>query len=430
MNAVREIWHPETKTDTDAVLKELNEVLASPQFCNSKRYPALLRYVVEHTLAGRAEHLKERTLGIEVFGRPATYDTSLDTVVRYTAGEIRKRLLLYYHEQGRNSRIQIHLPAGSYVPEFVCTQSQPEFEDLQPAGSASVGAERTLAHAELPRHASAGSGIGEAGAAPVSPTGSADEEAARHKHGRWKLWVPFALLLILAGGLALKLNWPHRPDAVDQFWDPLAREPGTTLVCLGGVVFEQNKYSGVMTAGRDIDYPFVSMQIAASLPRVSQVLDREKKAYDVESAASTPITQMRDRPVVLLGAYNNEWTMRILSPLRYQFSAEPVESIFDAQNPKVQWSRDKSIPYSKADDYALVARFRDPSTDGFVIVLAGLGRNGSEAAAEFATSPHYMGMVRDRVGSDLEKKNIEMVLKVNVFDGKTGAPSIVAVHTW
>ena len=63
--------------------------------------------------------LKERTLGVEVFDRPPTYDTNTDTVVRYTAGEVRKRLLLYYSEHGRHNGIRISLPAGSYVAEFL-----------------------------------------------------------------------------------------------------------------------------------------------------------------------------------------------------------------------------------------------------------------------------------------------------------------------
>jgi len=115
----REGWHPQTLEDRDAVFRELREVLASPHFCNSKRYPALLQYIVENTLAGRSDLLKERTLGVEVFDRPPTYDTNADTVVRYTAGEVRKRLLLYYSEHGRMSNIRISLPAGSYVPEFL-----------------------------------------------------------------------------------------------------------------------------------------------------------------------------------------------------------------------------------------------------------------------------------------------------------------------
>src|SRR5580658_143252 len=118
LKAAWEPWHPQTSHDREEILVALQEVLASPHFCNSKRYPALLRYVVETSLAGHADLLKERTLGVEVFHRPPDYDTNADTVVRYTAGEVRKRLLLYYSEQNGASSIRISLPAGSYVPEF------------------------------------------------------------------------------------------------------------------------------------------------------------------------------------------------------------------------------------------------------------------------------------------------------------------------
>jgi hypothetical protein len=99
-------------------------------------------------------------------------------------------------------------------------------------------------------------------------------------------------------------------------------------------------------------------------------------------------------------------------------------------NSRVQWMRDPSLPYSSADDYALVARYRDPTTDSWVIVLAGLGRNGTEAAAQFATSPHYLEMLEQQLGSKFGNRNIEVVLKVGVINAKTGAPSIIAVHAW
>src|SRR5580704_13892272 len=118
-HATREAWHPQTKQDRDAILRELEAVLASPHFCNSKRYPTLLQYIVDNTLAGKLDQLKERTLGVEVFERSPTYDTNTDTVVRYTAGEVRKRLLLYYSEHASSSGIRISLPAGSYVAEFL-----------------------------------------------------------------------------------------------------------------------------------------------------------------------------------------------------------------------------------------------------------------------------------------------------------------------
>jgi hypothetical protein len=96
----------------------------------------------------------------------------------------------------------------------------------------------------------------------------------------------------------------------------------------------------------------------------------------------------------------------------------------------MSWQRDESQPYSSADDYAVVARFRDPRIDGWVVVLAGIGRNGTEAAAQFVTSPHYLELLRERIGTGFENRNIEAVLMVNVIKGETGAPSILAVHSW
>src|SRR5207244_6830027 len=93
-------------------------LLGNPLFSHSRRYPSMLRYVVEHALSGDSGQLKERTLGIEVFSRDPHYDTNLDPVVRTTAGEIRKRIAQYYHEPGHEGEVRIDFPPGSYLPEF------------------------------------------------------------------------------------------------------------------------------------------------------------------------------------------------------------------------------------------------------------------------------------------------------------------------
>src|ERR1700722_2659734 len=102
----------------EAVREELNRVLSCHEFRSSKRSQDFLRYVVEHTLAGHADILKERTIGIEVFGRSTSYEPSDDATVRVKAGDVRKRLGLYYSEQGAQNPLRIELPAGTYVPEF------------------------------------------------------------------------------------------------------------------------------------------------------------------------------------------------------------------------------------------------------------------------------------------------------------------------
>jgi hypothetical protein len=77
------------------IREQLNRILADSLFRNSRRYPKLLRYVVDTTLAGREDSLKERTLGVEVFGKAPDYDTNEDHIVRSTAAEVRKRLIQY-----------------------------------------------------------------------------------------------------------------------------------------------------------------------------------------------------------------------------------------------------------------------------------------------------------------------------------------------
>ncbi len=86
-----ERWVPVSEADRELVLRELDAILASRHFRGSKRYPAFLKYVVNATLHGQSGNLKERTLGVEVFGRDPNYDTSADPVVRFSAGEVRKR---------------------------------------------------------------------------------------------------------------------------------------------------------------------------------------------------------------------------------------------------------------------------------------------------------------------------------------------------
>jgi hypothetical protein len=442
-HATREAWQPQTKQDRESILRELDEVLASPHFCNSKRYPTLLRYIVENTLAGKLELLKERTLGVEVFDRPPTYDTNTDTVVRYTAGEVRKRLLLYYSERGNNSGIRISLPAGSYVAEFLHEHDETE-EDSAPRAADPQDAER-VAHTDT--HAA--SGVHEPS---VTTLVTADEElhpgseavagapaasAAQTKIGRF---VGAALVAVLVAALAAGLWWQSRTvrpqSVVDDFWSPVLRDQHSDqhsmIICTGSSVFAPQNKSGVETAGKDIDYPFVSMQIASAIAQVSSATEHSGAQTEVTSAATTTLPDLREHSVTLLGGYNNQWTLRLVRPLRFYFiEGQGLDEIIaDRTQPQSRWQRDSSLPYSSADDYALVARFRDSTIDGWVVVLAGLGRNGTEAAANFATSPHYLQLLRDRLGSDFANRNLEAILKVSVVDGKTGAPSIEAVHSW
>ncbi|MGA9670890.1 MAG: hypothetical protein WBQ94_16895, partial [Terracidiphilus sp.] len=426
------------REDREAILRELQEVLASPHFSNSKRYPALLQYIVENTLAGKSDLLKERTLGVEVFDRPPTYDTNTDTVVRYTAGEVRKRLSLYYLERGGSSSIRISLPPGSYIPEFLQGQEESSETDnsSDPSGTPIADAHLAAEPATEIRRPHPNSLLAVPVPSPRPATAVAVSPSAAS--GKIKpiafrlLWLTFAAMLVIAAieGLRWKYHSTLPQTAVDEFWGPVLREQRMVLICTGSVVFAPDRFSGTLTAGKDIEYPFVSMEGASAISLVSGLLQSSGAPTQLKSAGSTPLTELREHSSILLGGFNNQWTLRLTEPLRFHFAADPAETIVDQLHPQVRWTRDPSLPYSSAGDYALLARYRDTTTDSWVVVLAGVGRNGTEAAAEFATSPHYMQLLRDQLGSGFSDKNVEAVLKVSVIDGKTGAPSIMAVHIW
>src|ERR1700691_2601293 len=118
-----------TSVSAEAVREELSRVLACHEVRLSKRRQDFVRYVVEHTLSGRDDMLKERTIGSEVFGRTTIYDRSDDATAWVNAGDVRKRLGLYYAEEGARNPVRIELPAGTYVPEFRWAEAKADVPD-------------------------------------------------------------------------------------------------------------------------------------------------------------------------------------------------------------------------------------------------------------------------------------------------------------
>ena len=107
--------------DRAAVVREhLEQILASRTLANSRRTQEFLRLVVTHTLEGNTDSLRERMIGAELFGRPVSYDTGNDSVVRVRANDARKKLAQFYGVEAKTQKlaVRIELPSGSYIPKF------------------------------------------------------------------------------------------------------------------------------------------------------------------------------------------------------------------------------------------------------------------------------------------------------------------------
>jgi hypothetical protein len=438
--ATLEPWVPQSLADREAILSQLELLLVHPLFFQSKRYPALLRFVVEQTLDGNADQVKERSIGMEVFGRPPGYDANADPVVRVTAGEIRKRLAQYYYDPAHADEIRIELPTGSYVPVF-----QRTIETVEPP-------------AALPAPLPAPQSLPEP-VQPQSPAGSESPQPAQNQpivhhvaHPLLTLLLVFVTLLLgLAGGYWYRQYRQSRipvpipaDQAVEDFWQPMTAGPATVTFCLGEPARDS---SGDTDPAQTIKHPKLAEPLyfrlrqsglfaladVITLTRMTDVLERQKKSFRVSAASEASFSQLREGPAVLIGAFDNLWTMRLTRDLRFGFdSIDGNAFIVDRRSStKTTWFMAWDLPYEKlARDYAIVARYRDSLTGQPVVIAAGISEEGTEAAGELISNAADLNALLQKAPSNWRNMNMEAVIETQVIDGHSGPPRVRAVEFW
>jgi hypothetical protein len=399
--------------DKEKIRAQLAKVLDCPQFRSSKRCSHFLRFVVEHAIENQLEALKERTLGIEVFERDPNYDTNQDPVVRSTAGEVRKRLAQYYLEPGREEELRIALPPGSYVPEI-----HPPPERNSPT---------------------------------VRP-----RPAVR--------LFPWKKAGLAAGGVALAatavlLSVAFRRSDLDRFWDPVVSAPAPVVICVGqprtyGFAAQKQGRLETWLESRAHDeapppdlaaVPFeeivplwdryIALSDAQVYERMARVLSAKGKRTELRGNRSLSLSELRGKPVVLIGAFNNEWTLSLAGELRFVFQTDPqhhAELVRDRRNPdKTDWRVVNAWPNRKISaDYAIVSRVRNPTTEQTVVIAAGITGFGTAAAGEMITNEEYFKQALQGAPPDWQHKNMQIVLSVKVMSGTGGPPQAVERYFW
>ena len=395
---------PEHPLDAVSIREQLDRILASPLFRNSKRYPSLLRYVVEQTLDGHASELKERTLGIEVFGRVPDYDTNIDPVVRISAAEIRKRIAQYYHDGGHENEVRIDIPLGSYVPEFRVPAAKPA-EVAEKAVIADKPAEIAIMPAPVP--------------APHEQRPVLVVKSPARTN--WKKTGLLLVIAILATGFLFWAKPWVRPTALDRFWAPMIDPGKSVLVCIGRVHDADGRPHGV------------ALSDATTMARMTGILQSKGQPWQIRAEDDATFGDLRQGPAVLIGAFNDSWSLRLANSMRFTFHQQgPVDWIEDQKNPASrQWSVTRgpgAPPMTK--DFALITRVIDPNTDRILVAVGGLWGYGTLAAGEFLSDPKYMEALDREAAAGWQKKNLQIVLSTEVIKGNSGPPRVLASYSW
>ena len=412
-------WRPKTATERQLVLSQLERILSDARFTASKRYPGLLRYIVEQTLAQNEENLKERTLGVEVFHRPPNYDTNLDPVVRLCAAEVRKRLAQYYQSPLHEGELRIDLHPGSYIPLF----SHP----------AAAGPRIEVLPQPLPAQLNQGS----------QPRNTRKYLAVS------AIAALFVISIVTAITLAARYGRSdaRQESALEEVWSPLFAGSKPILFCVGEkeLTATQDSPLAELQSGADDDSSFqpsagmngfVAFSDVQVLSRFVSLAGNHGHPFRVQNSRTIVSSQLREGPVVLIGALNNIWTLNRTGSLRFHLEGpvgpDGIYWIADAQHPGSRaWQVRAQAPRSDTvKDYAIAARFVDESTGQVVLVAAGIAGSGTRAAGEFLTDETSLKHVAEDAGANWEKKNFEFVLSSQVAGGMQGKPKVEAIALW
>ena len=394
-----------SSTEMAAIRAQLRRLVAHELFAHSKRYPTLLSYTVEQTLAGHGAELKERTIGIEAFGRPADYDANADPVVRITAAEVRKRLIQYYYDPAHAGEPVIELPVGAYVPVFHLQEKK----DLD--GAAGVPVEEARERAAL--------------------------ESFRLRR-RWPLWVAAVLAAFALGFAVAKIPSRPQPTPVARFWSHFTESAAPITFCLGDPSEAANPNAPPQAETQALQLRLhqsghLDVADVVTLARAMAPLQMHQRAFRLLTSGEASFTQLREGPIVLIGAFDNVWTLRLTEHLRFGFdSRDGVGRVVDRKNPKsTAWSTSWSIPYQQlTHDYGIVARFHDAVTGQPVILIAGISDAATEAASEVLYNPAYLDAMLQKAPRDWESRNMEVVIETHLIEGHAGPPQVLAVESW
>jgi hypothetical protein len=392
------------------IREHLEVLLTDPLFQHSKRLPGFLRYVVHEALEnGSHFQIKERTLGIVVFGRSPDYDTNADPVVRMTAGEVRKKLAQYYYAHP-NAEVQIEVPLGSYMPRFRFAKV-PVSPTVSPLGLPEVPPATPLPVATPPEP-------------PIAISAAAAEPSQRPRG--LGIGVVVLTLALVAIGLAV---WRAvaRETPVDRFWDTFGSTSRQVLIVLPALARVPQPLPL---------YHFEAESVAIEDARVAARLSSDFKVRNLNSrlalASAVSLNDLRTGPFVLIGAMDNVWTMRLSQSLPYAFERSEDRRygrIIDRKDPGNIWTEDFSVPNADIPvDYGIIARFTDPTTEQPTLLIAGISAEGTLAAGEAVTTPHDLDMLLKAAGH--ASGNFEAVIETRVIEGQSGPPRIVAIRTW
>ncbi|SNS41212.1 hypothetical protein SAMN05421770_101863 [Granulicella rosea] len=467
----RKIWVPKTEDEKLTVQRQLDRLLLDDGFAKSERCGDFLRFIVQRTLADEADSLKERVLGIEVFGRNPSYDTINDPIVRVTASKIRKRISKYYEDPQHQDELRVSCPAGSYVPVFELLED----ETPEPSNSDSISEHTNRASvkasapaAELPEVDTAPDPLSLSKSGLESSVIPHQASSVDDRRGRLRWVILGSLLGTIVAGFLAGLAWYRSSRATTSAarippWSALFNSSHPThlitsdyaLVVLRGIsgnsvpladyanrkyIAEPNKltpeelryFDTVFSKGSstsDVDAPIIA--------RISALAQENHRVIDARASRHITISDLRtDDNFIFVGSpSSNPWSSLFSNELDFQFVIDK-----DSQQEIVRNVRPSphelpvyvptALGGATGESYAIIALVPNLDQNGQVLLVGGANGEGTDAAGRLITDPTRLSTALSScgIGPGSALRYFELLLRLSTLAGSPTHLDVAACH--
>jgi hypothetical protein len=445
----------ESKRDLAAFLQHLKEIVEGPAFKGSHRSAQFLTYIVEQSVAGKFDSLKERLIGVELFGRDPSYDTGEDAIVRVTASDVRKRLLQHYGKNGTSCQFRLNLPSGSYIPEILHEEHH---------GVATSDKTRLDHSVDIDAH---------------SPSTSIQQPSDSHSSPdlhlvtspvqtpRKRYWLLLGLVLVALniafwGIFRSSARGTKTPDPILP-WSALFSSSHLTHLITSdpNIVVIQEITGNRLTVADYANHQYilepnrltpeeirlchtilwgddsaaaVDPPITGSIAALAQL---NSKRIDVRAARGIQLADLKtDDNFIFLGSpRSNPWSALFSSELDFRFvfdQATKQEIIQNAHPRRGELSAyvPTALGWATGRSFAIVGFVQNLDQNGQVLVLAGANGEGTQAAGRLVTDPGRLSSALHECGIQPggRLKHFEILLSLNMMAGSPTTVNVVACH--
>jgi hypothetical protein len=445
--------------DKAALRQHLYEIVEGRAFRGSERSIHFLEFILDKAIAGDFESLKERLIGIELFGRSPSYSTSKDAIVRVTASDVRKRLVQHYGWYGKSSRFQINLPPRTYVPEITAVSEDTVRIDnkaellpaLRPASPEPLKVAVPAGRIEKP--------------VELAPAGSQSIPPRPHIRRFLAYYGALATVLLVLGWMfsahsfRTKTASAHPVSLTAPPWPLLLRSPRPLQVVTSdrGLVDVEALLHKSVSVSEYANHVYIpdTAHLSPAMKHMSQEILTSNRASAVDIPIVVAITELaqagaqkvavqmarefqardlnQDGNFVFLGSPRSDpWVSLFADQMDFQFKNDKNanEFIEDIHPHPGDGGLAAQLRSSDARTYSVIAFLPNPNAHGSVLILSGLDIVGTQAAGRLITDLPRMTAILHTcgVGENGASPYFELLLHPQIVAGSSTNIQVAACH--